>query len=470
MYKSYLIALMNIHCCSTLEKVGERMATELTGRIVLPGDPAYDKARQNLNLYQPKFPGAIVFCQEEKDVLHALAFAREKGLPFRVRVGRHSYQNFSVVDNGLVIDLSEMNDVTVNVPTKTAKVSAGADLGKVYNTLWKYGLALPAGTEFSVGVAGVTLGGGIGYLSRLFGLTCDHLLKVKMVVAKGEKGAEIIEVTREQHSDVFWACCGGGGGNFGIVTELTFRTHPIDNVSVFKIEWEFDQLESVYETWQGWAPFTDDKLTSTLELHAKSQNVIRCLGQFVGSKKRLIELIKPLIHENKPKKVQLASLPFNKAFNYFNDPAGNKPSFFKRSGSFGYKPIPKRGIQIMKRFLEHAPNDSASIWQQSLGGAVSEKLPKDTAFYHREALIAQEYNTSWTSEEEARENIQWVVALRKQMRPYTDGDYVNWPDLSIRDWPKAYYGENFHRLREVKTAVDPKNVFTFQQSIPPFHE
>lgn len=182
----------------------------------------------------------------------------------------------------------------------------------------------------------------------------------------------------------------------------------------------------------------------------------------------MIELIKPLLKDNKPRKVQVGSLPFNKAFNYFNEPSGNKPSFFKRSGSFVYKPIPERGISIMKRFLEHAPNEDAVIWQQSLGGAVSDVPPSDTAFFHRDAKIAQEYNTTWTNEEEARDNVQWVVGLRKQMRRYTEGDYVNWPDETIRDWQQAYYGENVHRLRKVKTEVDPLNVFRFQQSVPPY--
>lgn len=445
------------------------MGTDLTGRIVLPGDPAYDKARENLNLYQGKFPGAIVFCQEERDVLNALTFAREKGLPFRVRSGRHSYQNFSILDKGLVIDVSDLNKVSVNAASKTAKVEAGADLGKVYDSLWKHRLALPAGTEFSVGVAGLTLGGGIGYLSRVFGLTCDNLLAVRIVVPKGEKGADLIEASREHHKDLFWACCGGGGGNFGIVTGFTFRAHPIESVAIFNIEWDFKDLESVYQTWQTWAPFTDNRLTSSLELHAKSKNLILAQGQFLGSKKQLIEMIKPLIQAHKPRKIQVGVLPFNKAYNFFNYPAGNEPSLFKRSGSFIHKPIPEQGIRTMKRFLEHAPSEDAVIWQQALAGAVKKVKPTDTAFYHREALIAQEYNTTWTKEEDAGKNVQWVNALRKHLRPFIDGDYVNWPDLSIRDWPRAYYGENFDRLRKVKTEIDPTNVFQFQQSIPPFY-
>ncbi|MGP4081095.1 FAD-binding oxidoreductase [Pseudalkalibacillus sp. R45] len=444
------------------------MATELTGRVVVPGDPGYTEARTNLNLFRSKFPGAIIFCHEEKDVLNALKFAREKEIPFRVRSGRHSYQNFSILNKGIVIDLSEMNKISVNALRKTAVIAGGADLGHVYNTLWEHGLAIPAGTEYSVGAAGLTLGGGIGYLSRIFGLTCDNLLGVRIVVPKGDRSAQIIEATRWKNRELFWACCGGGGGNFGIVTQFKFRAHPIGDVSIFRIEWDFEQLEKAYDKWQHWAPFTDEKLTSSIELHAKEQNMILAEGQYLGTKDELKKLIKPLVKSTNPRKVQIATVPFNKAFDYFNYPAGNIPSYFKRSGSFAYHPIPEKGIKIMKHFLEHAPNEDAAIWQQALTGAVQKVRPTETAFYHRKALIAQEYKATWEKEGEATKNVQWVKALRKSLAPYTDGDYVNWPDLSIDDWPTAYYGENFERLRKVKTKVDPTNVFRFQQSIPPF--
>ncbi|WP_408009950.1 FAD-binding oxidoreductase [Pseudalkalibacillus sp. A8] len=446
------------------------MESELTGRIVLSDDPEYRKARKNLNLFKSKFPGAIVFCQEEKDVLNALKFARENDIPFRVRSGRHSYQNFSILNKGIVIDISEMNTVSVNRFQRTAIIEAGADIGNVYNSLWEHGFALPAGTEYSVGIAGLTLGGGIGYLSRLYGLTCDNLLGARIVVPKGESGAEIIEATKYKNRELFWACCGGGGGNFGIVTLFKFRVHPIKDVSLFRVEWDFDQLENVYDVWQNWAPFTDNKLTSSIELKAKSQNLLLAEGQYVGPKEELIELIRPLIKVTEPRKVQVAELPFNKAFDYFNYPAGNIPSYFKRSGSFVYEPIPEKGIKIMKRFLELAPNEDAQIWQQALSGAVQKVRPTNTAYYHRNALIAQEYNTTWKNGEEASKNIQWVLALRKHLEPYTEGDYVNWPDLSIRDWPETYYGENFDRLRKVKNQIDPMNVFRFQQSIPPYKD
>ncbi|WP_349407673.1 FAD-binding oxidoreductase [Pseudalkalibacillus sp. SCS-8] len=444
------------------------MATKLTGRVVHPDDPDYSEARTNLNLYRSKFPGVIVFCQDEMDVLNALKYAREKDIPFRVRSGRHSYQNFSILNKGLVIDISEMTKVSVNVNRNTSDIEAGADLGHVYQSLWKYGRALPGGTEYSVGLAGLTLGGGIGYLSRIFGLTCDNLLGVRIVIPKGEDSAQVVEATRWKNRELFWACCGGGGGNFGIVTQFKFRVHPIDTVSIYRMEWDFDQLEKAYDAWQNWAPFTDEKLTSSIELHAKSQNLIFSEGQYVGSKEELKKLLKPLVKETDPRKIQIATVPFNKAFDYFNYPAGNEPAYFKRSGSFIYEPIPERGIQIMKKFLENTPNENASIWQQSLAGKVQSVSPTETAFYHRNALIAQEYNTTWNKGEDAKDFVEWVVALRKHMSPYTKGDYVNWPDLSIRDWPTSYYGENFDRLRKVKTRIDPMNVFNFKQSIPPF--
>ncbi len=151
--------------------------TKLTGRIVTPNDEDYEQARTINTLNNPKFPKIIVFCQNKRDVLNALNWVKENNMPFRVRSGRHNYENFSLVDGGLVIDVSEMNTVSVDCKSMTAKIQAGADLGKVYNILWENGTTIPAGTESSVGLVGLTLGGGIGMLSRLYGLTCDNLLK-----------------------------------------------------------------------------------------------------------------------------------------------------------------------------------------------------------------------------------------------------------------------------------------------------
>ncbi|MET4560843.1 FAD/FMN-containing dehydrogenase [Lysinibacillus parviboronicapiens] len=440
---------------------------KLTGRIVTPSDPDYEQARINNNLSIAKFPSKIVFCQNAKDVVNALRWVREKNEPFRIRSGRHSYENYSLVNEGVVIDVSDMNHISINVADMTARIEAGADLGKVYRELWESGMTIPAGTESSVGVVGLTLGGGIGMLSRQFGLTCDNLLEIEMVGASGHLGAELLKANNHLNSDLFWASCGGGGGNFGIVTALTFKLHAISDVSIFSITWGWEDFEVAFDAWQKWAPYTDERLTSQLELKSKEVGEIVAQGEFVGSAHELKKLLRPLRKTGSPTSVWIKEVPYIKAVRFFDVPSGNVPALRKRSGSFIEKPFPHAAIRRMKAFLANAPNRNAEIWQQSLRGAVSQVAPNRSAYFYRNALIAQEYLTTWEKPQEENQNIQWIEDLRRALSPYTAGDYVNFPDHYIKDWPSAYYGRNFRRLREVKTKYDPFNVFHFPQSIPP---
>lgn len=442
--------------------------TKLTGRIVTCHDPEYEQARINNNLNPPKFPKKIVFCQEVGDVLNALKWVRENHIPFRVRSGRHSYENFSLVNDGLIIDVSEMCNIQVDLETMTATIEAGANLGQVYNKLWKYGTTIPGGTESSVGLAGLTLGGGIGMLTRNFGLTCDNLLEIEMVRACGHKGAGMMKANENLNRDLFWACRGGGGGNFGIVTSFTFKVHPISTVSIFSISWEWEDFEATFDAWQKWAPVTDERLTSEIECKSKAANEIIAQGEFVGSSSKLKQLLQPLMEAGTPINVMVKEVPYIEAVRFFDEPSGNIPANRKRSGSFIKKLFPRQAIKIMKQFLSDTPNENASIWHQSLKGEAGRVSPNDTAFYYREALIAQEYLATWTNPSDERQNLRWIEGLRNALLPYTTGDYVNWPDRFIKDWPTAYYGENFSRLRKVKTEYDPFDVFTFPQSIPPY--
>lgn len=440
---------------------------KLTGRVVTPDDAEYEQARINNNLSIPKYPSKIVFCQNTKDVLNALRWVRENNIPFRIRSGRHSYENYSLVNGGLVIDVSDMSKIEINYKEMTARIEAGANLGKVNNKLLKYGMAIPAGTEGSVCLVGLTLGGGIGMLSRPFGLTCDNLIEMEMVRASGHKGSELMKANKEHNSDLFWACCGGGGGNFGIVTSLTFKLHAISNVSIFSVSWAWSDFENAFQAWQEWAPYTDEHLTSQIELKSKEANEIIAQGVFIGPSTRLKELIRPLTTTGSPK-VWIKEVPYIKAVRFFDVPAGNLPALRKRSGSFIEETLPAKAISKMKRFLANAPNENASIWHQSLGGAVGRIAPNDSAYFYRNAIIAQEYITTWESMNEERPNIGWIEALRNTLSPFTDGDYVNFPDRFIKDWPITYYGGNLKRLREVKMKYDPFNLFHFPQSIPPF--
>ncbi|AWP27508.1 FAD-binding oxidoreductase [Paenibacillus sp. Cedars] len=446
-----------------------KAGTRLTGRVVVPGSPSYRAARMEYNRRISKFPRVIVFCRRTQDVINAVKWARERGVRLRVRSGRHSYEGFSTINGGIVIDVSAMNKVKVDRKNRVAHVQTGNPLARVYRKLWDKGVALPAGTAPDVGVAGLTLGGGIGLLSRKYGLTCDNLKQVKMVVASGRYGAKTIIANKKKNSDLFWASRGGGGGSFGIATRYTFRVRPIRTVSIYSITWKWRDLEKVFPAWQRWAPSVTNRLTSTIEVAAKQVGTIVSTGQLLGGAEELRRLIRPLLQVGTPVKVMVRTVPFIEATQFFAAGDLNLEPKFKITGAFGYKTLPPEGVRMIRDFLSKAPNKHATVWCQSLGGAgsaVSRVSPTATAYPHRKAETVYELSARWRNDKEQQRNIQWVKRFRKALRPYVVGDYVNFPDLGIKNWPKSYYGVNFARLKRVKQKYDPLNVFRFAQSIP----
>ncbi|WP_277376039.1 FAD-binding oxidoreductase [Paenibacillus polymyxa] len=447
----------------------QKKSTRLTGRIVIPRNPSYNMARMEFNRRFSKFPRVIVFCQRTQDVINAVKWARERGIRLRVRSGRHSYEGFSTVNGGIIIDVSEMNKVTVDRKNGVAIVQTGNPLARVYKKLWNKRVAIPAGTAPDVGVAGLTLGGGIGLLSRKYGLTCDNLKQVKMVVASGRYGAKTIVANSKKHSDLLWASRGGGGGNFGVATEFTFRIRPISKVSIYSITWKWSDLEKVLPAWQRWAPSVTNRLTSTIEVAAKQVGSIVSTGQLLGGAEELRRLIRPLLRAGTPVKVMVKTVPFIEATHFFAESDLNLEPKFKITGAYGFQPLPPEGVRIIRDFLAQAPNRHSSVWSQSLGGArsaVSRVSPTATAYPHRKAETIYELSARWRNSGEQERNIQWVERFRKALRPFVKGNYVNFPDLQIKNWPKAYYGVNFGRLKQVKRKYDPHNVFHFAQSIP----
>lgn len=433
----------------------------------MPGDPAYPKARLEFNRRVNKFPRVIVFCRSVRDVVNAVKWARERKVRIRVRSGRHSYEGFSTLNGGIVIDVSPMRKVSIDRHKRIATVQTGIPLGMLYSKLWTKRLAIPAGTAPDVGVAGLALGGGIGLLSRKYGLTCDSLKSVEMVVASGTNSAKRIVADNNRNADLLWASRGGGGGNFGIATSFKLRVRPIRNVAIYRVLWPWKDLEAAYSAWQTWFPAVTDRLTTTIDLQSRQAGKIESTGQLLGSADELKRLIQPLLRAGTPIEVSVRTVPFIKAVEFFAESDLNLAPKFKISGTYAFKPLPPEGIRVLRRFLANAPNRHASIWSQSLAGAVARIPPTATAYVHRQARNILELSSRWFKDEEAARNADWVHRLRQALKPYTRGDYVNFPDLSIRDWQQAYYGVNFKRLTRIKRKYDPRNVFRFAQSIPP---
>lgn len=447
--------------------------TELTGHVVLPGSPEYEEARRNYNGRFNKFPAAIVYCQSERDVVNAIRWVRRQRLPFRIRSGRHSYEAFSLVDGGLIIDVSGLSRLQIlgsagtpgafepSVTTIPVVIGPGVSVMSLYEALWNQGLTIPSGTCGSVGISGITLGGGYGLLSRLWGLSCDNLLELEMVTAQGN----LIRANGKQHSDLFWACRGGGDGSYGVITSLTYQAHPIGTVSRYRLAWNFDDLKKVLQFWQQWAPFVDPRLTSLLLFPSQGQGDLRSNGVFVGPEQELRQIVAPFLEATAPKTAEFHTISWIEAARLFAGQAIRQEQF-KHSSAVVYTPLQDTAIDIAIRNLKQPAGSANLMALDAYGGVLGQISPAATAFPHRRALFTIQYQSYWHQDQEAAANIRWIEAFRRSMLPYTRGAYRNYCDVLIQDWPTAYFGDHLARLRQIKLRYDPENFFRFEQSIP----
>ncbi|AGF58154.1 FAD/FMN-containing dehydrogenase [Clostridium saccharoperbutylacetonicum] len=438
---------------------------ELTGRIVTPNEFQYNTDRLDFNTFFNKFPLVIVYAQKTRDVVNAVRWARYWNVPIRIRSGGHSYEALSVLNAGIVIDVSEMTQADIEYKCGTAIVQTGLRNIALYRILGAEGLVVPSGVCPTPGIGGVTLGGGHSILSRPWGLTLDHLLELEMVDANGN----IIHASNDHNADLFWASRGGGGGNFGICTSFRFRTHRIDTVGFAEISWDLKYLKPVLKTWQKYTtPCADERLTPTLFMASGQQTSLLMQGVFLGSAKELRNLLKPLLQAASPQKVTIEEIPWLEAVDLVAAKQPSTPLPFKSVGPYLYHLLPEEGIATTQRFINEAPPDSTfSVFLHGLGGAVA-KIPSwSTAYIYRKALSNMSLFATWSKPEGAAAGIRWVEDFRQAMLPFTKGVYVNTIDLSIEDWPDAYYGTHFKRLTQIKAKYDPENIFRFPQSIPP---
>lgn len=437
---------------------------ELTGRIVFPNDSQYNTARQVFNTFFNRFPLVIVFAQDTKDVVNAVIWARYWDIPIRLRSGRHNYEGLSVLDAGIVIDVSEMKQIEIDHSCHTVTVQTGLRDYELALSLGEQGLVVPPGLCPTTGIAGYTLGGGQSSLSRPWGLAIDNLLEAEMVTANGC----ILRANADQNADLFWALRGGGGGNFGICTSFCFRTHEISTVAYAQIIWDLKDLRFVLKIWQNYTlPCSDKRLTPLLTVASGEQSLLMMQGVFLGSSNELMCLLQPLLDSASPKETTIEEIPWVDAAAKIAATQPDSPEAFKSIGPFLYDLLPDNAIDIIEHYINEPATSSVSVFFHGLGGAVDE-VPEDaTAYFYRKALSNISYFSTWNKPEGAALGIRWVEDFRKDMRPFTKGVYVNTPDLSIKNWQNAYYGCNFNRLTKVKAKYDPMNIFQYPQSIPP---
>ena len=473
----------------------ETLAQTLRGALVLPDSARYAVARQ---LFDPRFdvvtPRAIAYCATPEDVQASLAFARRFTLPLAVRSGGHSYAGYSTT-TGLVLDVTPMSSIALaaNVDGSggTVTVGAGARLIDVYDMLAAHGLALPAGSCPSVGIAGLTLGGGVGVLARKYGLTCDNLLAADVTLADGRS----LTCDASHSADLFWALRGGGGGNFGVVTSLTFQAHPVARLALFTLDWPWSSAAEVVAAWQAWAPHAPDELWSNCLLlaapDAHSPPIARVNGVYVGGVSALDGLLQKLTGT-----INAAPLTSSIGADDLLDammieagcsgdsvaechlstlsPQGKVPRATEMSRSdYFSRQLPAGGIAALVSAITtrsaSAPN-GGGIGLDAVGGAINRVDPQATAFVHRRQLFSAQYTTSYSVTDPANAitaSQSWLDATWRAMRPYASGEaYQNYIDPALPNWLSAYYGDNLPRLQQVKAAYDPGDFFHFAQSIP----
>lgn len=450
------------------------MDIKLTGEVVRPGDSGYDAARIGYNRLYCSQPEAIAFCADTHDVVNALSWARQNDIPVRIRSGRHSLEGWSAVDGGLVIDVSQMKSAAIDVASKTATVGAGLNQMEAVVALGKAGFTAPTGTEGTVGLVGATLGGGFGLVTRNFGMASDSLVAAEVVVASADGGATAIVVDQQNNPDLLWALRGAGNGNFGIVTSLTYKIHPLTQTSYVVATWRgLADLREVFEAWQRSAPYADDRLTSQLEIGSDEIGLSAVLAS--GSEDEAKQMLESVLSVGEPA-VTTKDASWTDVYEGFQIPPAGEAANWKFVSQFVSDPFPPEAIDLIASFLANAPTPNCSYFTNAFGGAVKTSEPAGgSAFVHRNTLFYAEPGIGWgtrggtpASADPLTAPCQtWIAEFGEALQPYVNGAYVNVPNAGMPGWETAYWGSNVDRLRIIKAKYDPDNVFSYEQSVPP---
>lgn len=457
-----------------LEKSTINQFTEtFHGHLIQPGDPDYDTSRSVWNGMIDRCPAMIAKCSTTDDVISAVKFARNHGLCVSIKGGGHGVAGRCVGDDTLMIDLSPMKTVQVDAKAKTALVGAGATLADLDRETQALGLATTGGLVSETGVAGLTLGGGIGYLARKLGLTLDNLLSADVVTANGE----LLHASQTENSDLFWGLR-GGGGNFGIVTRFEYRLHEVGpEVLAVQIFYPYEEAERVMQAYRELMAQAPDELACYAlvahvppsppfpdEFHGKT--TIALIGCYSGDHEKGKKLLTPLTKLGEPILAMVAPMPYTSLQQSFDAGMPKGARYYWKAAY-----LDQISDEAMNTFIDHAGSLAGPLTMvgfEPLGGAISRVDSSATAFAHRGVNFALGIWSGWTDPSADDENIAWTREFHKAMAPYsTGGVYLNYLDHDDDTQVGAVHGANYKRLKEVKAKYDPDNFFRMNHNIEP---
>ncbi len=450
------------------------LAAQLTGTLCLPGDAGYEEARTIWNAMIDKHPAAVVRATSPADVARAIVFAREHGVELSIRGGGHNIAGNAVCDGGLMLDLTPMKSVRIDPRLRTARVEPGVTLAEFDREAQAHGLATPLGINSTTGVAGLTLGGGFGWVSRKFGLTIDNLISADVVLADGT----LVHASAEEEPDLFWAIR-GGGGNFGVVTSFEFRLHSIGpQVLAGLIVHPFAQAREVLRGFRRVVRSAPDDLTCwavlrkapplpflPAEVHGKEVLVLGVC--YVGDPAHGEAAVGPIRALGRPIADVVGPMPFVQWQQAF-DPllTAGRRNYWK---SHDFVELGDAAIELLTGFATRLPSPETEIFIASLGGAVNRVPATATAFPHRDVNFAMNVHTRWADASQDAACIRWAREFFDAMAPHaTGGVYVNFmPEDESDRVRRGAYGVNYDRLAQLKRRYDPTNLFRKNQNITP---
>lgn len=450
----------------------ELLSQNISGQLITPGDSSYDNARRVYNATIDKHPAAILKCRSEQDVVQGILFASKNNLEISIRGGGHNGAGLSMCDNGLVIDLSEMNTVRVDSENKKATVEGGCTIGDVDNATHKYGLALPVGIVSTTGIGGLTLGGGLGYLSRKAGLSIDHLIEARVALASGE----IVVCNSEVNSDLFWALK-GGGGNFGVVLSFTFSLIPMQTVFAGPMFWPFDKAEKMMKFYDRFLKEANNDLYGFFSLmnippsqpfpeHLHSKTVCAIVWCYSGPDKKVKDIFEPVRSFEAPIFEMMGEMTVPELNGMFD--AVYPPDMHWYWKAHYVAVLSDKAIETDILFCSKLPSILSTMHLYPIDGKVHDIPSEDTAWVNRDVrwvkLIVgidpdpanKEKITHW-----ARQYYDATIPFASQ------GAYVNFMMKEGEENVKAAYGSNYARLMLVKKKYDPDNFFHVNQNIKP---
>lgn len=451
----------------------ENFSSTLHGRVVTSKDSDYDKVRRIWNAMIDRRPKLIAQCSGTADVVSCIKFISETGIDFSIRSGGHNIAGSCIRDNSLMIDLSTMNSVFVDSKNCIAYVEPGATLRDMDHETQLYGLATSLGINSTTGVAGLTLGGGFGWLSRKYGMTVDSLIAAQVVTADGES----IRVSQEEHSDLFWAIR-GGGGNFGIVTRFEFQLHPVGPL-VFSglIVLPFDTAKSTLQKYRDYTTNLPDELSVWAvirkapplpflpeDVHGKEVVIMAFL--YAGDEQTGQPLIEPIRKFATPHGENFGMMPYEdwqQAFDPLLTPGAR--NYWK---SHNFDILNDATIDVIVEYASTIPSGPCEIFVAQMGGYTSRQAIDKTAYVHRKANYIMNVHARWEESTDDDLCISWARAFFSSATPHAmGGAYVNFMTEEEDDRVPSAYGDNYSRLTEIKEKYDPNNIFNLNQNIKP---